>query len=49
MKGSIHIMKQVNKIKDVDSILSSQAFKLDLEEFTGRYLLIKLYSNLFKN
>lgn len=28
-------MKQVNKINDVDSILSSQAFNLDLEEFIG--------------
>lgn len=28
-------MDQVNKIKNVDYVLSSQAFDLDLEEFEG--------------
>lgn len=29
-------MDQVNKLKNVDYVLSSQAFDLDLEEFEGR-------------
>lgn len=29
-------MDQVNKLKNVDYLLSSQAFDLDLEEFDGR-------------
>ncbi len=38
LKGSYKIMTQVNKMAQVDSILSSQAFDLDLEVFTGKNL-----------